>query len=350
MSPIEFSFRALPWNLVFGAGSFSQLGVQMRNRGLGRALVLASPRASTLVESLERQSDFTIAGRFDRAEMHVPKSCVEDAAKLAGDCKAECTVSIGGGSSTGLAKALSVLHGLPSVVVPSTYAGSEMTNIWAYTDQNGKHTQRHDAAVPALIVYDPELTLDLSPRMTALSGINAMAQAIANILQPEPDPFTLQLAMHAVSILYRALPAAVDNPRSILARSKVLEGACFAGAALGTGSTGLHHKLCHVLGGSYGTPHAETHAALLPYSIGLSQLLLPEATSRLADLLGAPDGDLTEVMLAFQQRLTDMPTLSQLGIDRFQLEEVAIGMDSYLRTSCPQASVDQVRQLLTKAL
>jgi alcohol dehydrogenase class IV len=318
---IEFHHRALPWNVVFGAGKVAALPGGLRALGYSRALVMCTPHQSDSGQRIVELLGPLAVGLFDGAVMHVPAATVAAAWAAAEEVGADCTVGIGGGSTTGLGKALALRHGLPLIAIPTSYAGSEMTNIWGITDGDRKSTARDAAVLPKLTIYDPELTLSLPAKFAGASGLNAMAQAVANITVERPNPFVESMALHAVTALAQSLPQVIAEPHNIDARSQALLGACLAGAALGIGTTGLHHRICHTLGGTFNTPHAETHAILLPHSVAFNADAAAAGTAKLAQALGVEDAALGLFELA---KSIDVPTaLSEIGVRESDLDRAA---------------------------
>lgn len=336
---------ALPWNVLFGVGVVKQLPWHLEKRGLSRALLLSTPgrRAQALDVSTIIGDQY--AALFDQARLHVPQATANDAIAAAFECEADCCISIGGGSTTGLGKIIALEMGLPNIAIPTSYAGSEMTNIWGITNDGEKTTGRDDSVLPDLTIYDPMLTLSLPARVSASSGMNAMAQAAVNIVEPAPDPKILSMALEAVTLLANALPVLIDKPGDIDARTDALLGACLAGAAVGAGVTSLHHKLCHIIGGRFGANHADTHAILLPHTVAYNTLAAPGAAAALADAIGA---DVAATGLHELARRIDAPTkLSSLGLDQDDLKEViGLAMKSDIRNPRPFDQDDLGKLLL----
>ena len=318
---IEFSYQALPWNIVFGCGAVRQLPEELETLGLNRALVLTTPEQTSSGEDIAELLGPLTAGVYSDAKMHVPANTLEDATRVAAEFDADCTVAIGGGSTTGLGKALAVREDLPNIVIPTTYAGSEMTDIWAVTEKERKVTARDVRAVPTLTIYDPELTLSLPGPFAVTSGLNALAQAVVNVATDKPHPMVANIALDGIRALGRALPVIHDDPNDMEARSEALYGASMAGAALGTGKSGLHHRLCHTFGGTFGTPHAETHAILLPHSVAYNATAAAEGTQKVADALGLPVA--ATGIYEFAQRLGAPNSLQQIGIREEDLDKAA---------------------------
>lgn len=317
----DFELSMLPWNLVFGAGAVGTLPTRMDHMSLCRALVLSTPEQATQAKRIASLLGNRAAGSFSEARMHVPVDVANAARERARALECDCCVSIGGGSTTGLGKALALDPGIPLIAIPTTYAGSEMTNIWGITDGGRKHTGRDLKVLPSLTIYDAELTLDLPLSMTGVSAMNALAQATVNAYDPRPSPLVRTMALEAISTLSKALPDVMSQPHDIDAREQLLYGASLAAAALGTGVTSLHHKLCHTLGGTFNTPHAETHTIMLPYTTAYNAPAVPQLMAPVATALGSDSAAAGIFNLAAGLGL---PTsLDHIGIGAGDLDHIA---------------------------
>jgi alcohol dehydrogenase class IV len=257
---------------------------------------------------------------FSDARLHVPANTVVAASDSAQRSNADSAIAIGGGSTTGLGKALALNMSLPFIAIPTSYSGSEMTNIWGITEDGRKSTGRDNKVLPSLTIYDPGLTLGLPPDVSAASGMNAIAQAAVNIVEVSPDKALSELAEEGVRKLAGALPIVVSEPGNVAARSDALYGACLAGAAIGAGTTSLHHKLCHVIGGRFDTNHAATHSILLPHTIRYNMPAAPEGAAKLAAALGAADAFTGLRDLA--ENIGAPTTLRSLGLTSADLDAV----------------------------
>jgi maleylacetate reductase len=231
--------------------------------------------------------------------MHVPVEVAARAREAAAELGADGCVAAGGGSTIGLGKAIALEHGLPVVAVPTTYAGSEMTPIWGLTENGRKRTGRDPAVLPRSVVYDPELTLTLPVALSVTSGFNAMAHAVEGLYAPDASPIISLMAREGAQALIEALPNVAARPTDLAARTRAQYGAWLCGAVLGATTMSLHHKLCHVLGGTFDLPHAEVHTVVLPHVVAfnataalvLGAVLGPDPGGALWDLatkLGAP--------------------------------------------------------------
>jgi len=221
--------------------------------------------------------------------MHVPVAIAHEARAASTQAAADCLIAIGGGSTTGLAKAIALDSGAPIIAIPTTYAGSEMTPIFGLTEAGEKRTGRDPRVLPRTVIYDPELTLTLPIALSVTSGLNAMAHAAEGLYARDANPITALMAEEGLRALANALPAIHRAPRDIEARSQALHGAWLCGMVLGNAGMALHHKLCHLLGGSFNLPHSETHAVVLPHAIAYNAPSIPDALAQMARALGRPD-------------------------------------------------------------
>jgi alcohol dehydrogenase class IV len=290
--PIQRRFElqlAIP-RVVFGSGSLAQLPAEIERLGAKRALVLSTPEQRSSGEQVAAMLGARAAGLFTQAVMHVPIETARAARDEARRLDADCAVAVGGGSTTGLGKAIALDSGLAIVAVPSTYAGSEMTPIYGLTEGGVKKTGRDLRVLPKTVVYDPELTMSLPLALSITSGLNAIAHAAEGLYTPEPNPIVALMADEGIAVLARALPALHADARDARARHDALYGAWLCGAVLGHVAMGLHHKLCHTLGGTFNLPHAETHTVVLPHALAYNAHAAPEAMARIARALGRADG------------------------------------------------------------
>ncbi|MDB5846354.1 MAG: iron-containing alcohol dehydrogenase, partial [Rhodoferax sp.] len=285
----DFVFTSFPQRVVFGAGRLKQLADEIERLGARKALVLCTPEQRGQAERVADLIGARAAGIFDQAVMHVPIESARAARAEAARLGADCAVAIGGGSTTGLGKAIALDSGLPILAIPTTYAGSEMTPIYGITEAGLKKTGRDPRVLPRTVIYDPELTLTLPPQISLTSGINAIAHAAEGLYAEDANPITNLMAEEGIAALGRALPVVSGRAGTsdmLAARSDALYGAWLCGAVLGSVAMALHHKLCHTLGGTFDLPHAATHTAVLPHALAYNAPHAPEAMRRVARALG----------------------------------------------------------------
>ena len=283
-----FEFTPLQGRVVFGRGTLSRIAEEVRRLGCERAFVLsdahhAKGAAANVIQSLGTM----VAGFSNEAVMHTPVEVTERVLQDLDAAGPDCLVSLGGGSTTGLSKALALRTGLPQIAIPTTYAGSEATPILGQTEQGRKTTLRSPKVLPRTIIYDVELTLGMPAHLSVVSGMNAMAHAVEALYARDGNPVTSLLAEQGIAALARALPRIVADLADADARSDALFGAWACGNCLGTVGMALHHKLCHTLGGSFDLPHAETHTVILPHAAAFNAVAAPGALERVARAIGA---------------------------------------------------------------
>ena len=284
-----FTYQAQPSRIVFGAGSLQQLAVEAERLGAQRVLVLSTPGHAHRAEQAAALLGARAVGSFQQAAMHVPVALAQRAVAEARRLSADATLAIGGGSTIGLAKAVALELGLPILAVPTTYAGSEVSPIWGLTDSGVKRTGRDARVLPRTVIYDPELTLSLPLALTVTSALNAIAHAAEALYAPDGNPVAALMAEEGIRASAAALAPLHANPLDAEARAQALYGAWLCGTMLGAVTMGLHHKLCHTLGGSFGLPHAEVHTVVLPHALAYNAPQAPAAMARIARALGGDD-------------------------------------------------------------
>lgn len=342
----SFVYQPNATRVVFGAGSFDRLQEEAAQVGK-RFLVLATPEQAELADQAASHLGGLCAGVHAQAVMHVPVPVVETATLKAQSLNVDGVVAVGGGSTTGLAKAIALRTRLPIIVVPTTYAGSEMTPIWGLTDGGIKRTGRNPVVLPSVAIYDPLLTLGLPIGLTGVSGLNAIAHCMEGLYSETANPLVSIMAEEGIRAFAVALPALIRDPHDLEARGRALYGAWLGGSVLGSVGMALHHKLCHTLGGTFNLPHAETHAIVLPHAAAYNAEAAPEAMSRVARALGvenAPRG-LYDLLVAIGAKtgLRDIG-MKQEGLDR--VVELALTNPYY--NPAPLAA-EPLHRLLTNA-
>jgi maleylacetate reductase len=318
-----FTYDALPGRVVFGPGRRREIAGEVDRVGASQVLLVADAQAKATAEELAGILGSRVVRRWDEVAQHVPVDLAERARAAATEAGADGVVCIGGGSSTGLAKALALSHGIPIVAVPTTYAGSEMTPIYGLTGGRHKQTGRDLRVLPKVVVYDPELTVGLPTSVTGPSACNALAHCVEALYATGANPVTSAMALEGVRAIQRSLPAVMATPDDLAARSDLLYGAYLAGVSLGTTSTGLHHKLCHVLGGMFGLVHADTHSVVLPHAVAFNAPALPDEMRRLAAALGAAPEDAAGALWDLAVASNVPTSLAELGLAEADLPEAA---------------------------
>ncbi|QGK72061.1 iron-containing alcohol dehydrogenase [Allosaccharopolyspora coralli] len=283
---LHFDHVTLGQRVRFGTNrAADNLAAEVNRLGAERVMVIAAPTESAIADSVTGHID--VAVRHDDVAPHVPLDKAAKARAVASDNGIDLLVCIGGGSTTGLAKAVAMTTALPIVAVPTTYAGSEATNVWGLTESARKTTGVDDTVLPTTVIYDAALTLSLPVELSIASGLNGMAHCIDSMWAPRADPINQAMAGEGIRALANGLPALRQDPHDLSGREQTLYGAYLSAVAFASAGSGLHHKICHVLGGAYNLPHAETHATVLPYVLAFNGPAAPEAEARIATAFGA---------------------------------------------------------------
>lgn len=315
-----FRFTINPGRIVFGPGSLASLEAELDRLSLKSVLVLSTPFQKADAEALAARLGPRAAGVFAEAAMHTPVSVTERAMAAYAATGADGVIAYGGGSTIGLGKAIAWRNDAPQLVIATTYAGSEVTPILGQTEEGLKTTLRDGKILPETVIYDPDLTLGLPVAMSVASGLNAMAHAVEGLYAQDRNPVSSLQAVAGIAALRDALPVIVTDPRNAEARAGALYGSWLCGTVLGTVGMSLHHKLCHVLGGSFDLPHAETHAVMLPHTAAFNA---GAATAELAPAAALFGGDLGGGLYDFSTTIGAPLALRDLGLRETDLDRAA---------------------------
>jgi maleylacetate reductase len=316
-----FTHAPLSARILFGPGRAAEIGAELARLGCRRALVLSTRGQRALAARLAAPLGEALAGHFDGAVMHTPVEVTDSALLALRAAGADGIVAIGGGSTIGLAKALALRTGLPQLALPTTYAGSEVTPILGQTEAGRKTTLRSPEVLPEVVIYDPDLTLALPVAVSVVSGLNAVAHAVEALYARDANPVISLMAEEGLRALATALPAIVVDPADPEARGGALYGAWLCGTCLGAVGMALHHKLCHVLGGAFGLPHAGVHAVMIAHVAAYNAAAAPEALGRAARALGGTDA--ATALWGLASRLGAPRALSELGLPKEGLSHAA---------------------------
>lgn len=307
--------------VLFGDGALARIGDELDALGLRRVLVLCTPPQRALAHDVAGRLGERAAGVYDGAVMHVPLETARAGRERAALAGADGLVAVGGGSTIGLAKAIALDSGLPIVALPTTYAGSEMTPIWGLTEDGVKRTGRDIRVLPRSVVYDPVLTRELPLAMSMASGLNAIAHAAEALYAADANPLTDWMATEGLASLGAALPTLRRAPHDAEARRQALYGAWLCGRVLGSVEMGLHHKLCHTLGGSFDLPHAEVHSVVLAHALAYNASAAPRAMRLIATALrGTPADDGPQAVHELARDAGVPTSLRELGLPESALD------------------------------
>ena len=317
----DFVYQSAPMRVIFGTGTLRQLPEELTRLGVRRALVLATPQQERHATQIGGLIGERAAGIFAGAVMHTPVEATDRAMAKVREVNADCVVSVGGGSTTGLGKAIALRTDLPQLVLPTSYAGSEMTPILGETSGGVKTTQSSPKILPEVVIYDVDLTMTMPAGLSAISGINAIAHAVEALYARDRNPVISLMAKEGIRALAQALPGIHTDPSDRASRTDALYGAWLCGVCLGAVGMALHHKLCHTLGGLFNLPHAETHTVVLPHALAYNAPAAPDAIAGVAGALGVSDPALGLYDLA---RQLDAPrSLREIGMPEGGIDQAA---------------------------
>lgn len=347
LSILRFDHEFLPQRVCLASGQAPLiLAREVERLGGTRVMVIASP--SELKRADRVTADLPVMYHHRDVVMHVPVELAERARAAATEHRVNLLVSVGGGSATGLAKAVALTSGLPIVAVPTTYAGSEATTMWGLTHGNRKTTGVDARVLPRAVVYDAELTLSLPVALSVASGLNALAHGVDSMWGPRADTLDQMMAQEGIRALTAALPDIVSDPMNLTARERALYGAYVSAAAFCSAGSGLHHKICHVLGGAYNLPHAQTHAIMLPYVLAFNGNAAPEAEARIAAALASTSA--LEGLQELRSRLGVPCALGDYGFNERDIGDAVDRILPVLPAGNPRPiNADDLRRLLTAA-
>lgn len=317
---LAFDHTTLAQRVLFGSGqAVENTATVIGDHGAARVLLIHDDFASDLGDDIAAQ--IPVAARIRGVVQHVPADRAAAAVDEAIGANCDAIVSIGGGSATGLAKIVALRTGIPIIAVPTTFAGSEATNVWGITEHERKQTGIDARVLPVAVVYDALLSTGLPGGLAIASGLNAVAHAVDGFWAPKADPINQALGTEGLRALVPGLRRLHDDAGDLEARELTLYGAYLAAVAFASAGSGLHHKICHVLGGRYNLSHAETHAVVLPYVTAFNAPEAPDAAARISAVFdGAPA---PEALFSFGQHVGAPRSLADLGLREQDIPEAA---------------------------
>lgn len=343
----SFEYIALPCRVIFGSGTIVRVEEEAAKLSMRRPLILTTPEQSAQGAEVLQALGNRAAGIFSKAAMHTPVHITDEAVKAYEELGADGIISIGGGSTIGLGKAIAYRNDAKQIVLPTTYAGSEMTTILGQAEGGEKTTLKSAKVLPETVIYDVQLTMTLPPKLSGTSGINAIAHAVEAMYAEGANPVLTLMAEEGIAALFRALVTIWREPSNKEARADALFGAWLCAICLGSGGVALHHKLCHVLGGSFNLPHAETHAAVLPHALRYNEAYIGSAMVSLRRATGCDDPAYALYLLA--KAVQAETALSALGMPQNGIDDaVRVAMRNPYRNPRP-IEPDGIRNLIEAA-
>jgi alcohol dehydrogenase class IV len=345
---MNFIYQSFSIKIYFGEGRLKKINEIIHELGGTRLFVVAGSRQDPIVNELVVASGKENVFHFSKIIQHVPKEVAEEAVALANSNHSDLIIAIGGGSAIGLAKAVALQNHVRILAVPTTYAGSEMTNIYGISYEGIKKVGRDTNVLPACVIYDPSMTESMPLSLAATSSMNAMAHLIEALYAHDCNPVTYQSSLMGIQFVRKGMEQLIAERSLKNANESLQFGSYLAGKVLCEVSMALHHKLAHVLGGSFNLDHSQTHTALLPYVIqyqlpGLSQTILHD----LQTVFG--DKNPPQKLRSLSEQMGAPISLKAIG---FRKEDITKAADLLTKTSFPNpAPVDRkpIEQMLAAA-
>lgn len=342
-APQRFNYAAAPQRVLHGAGRAAELGTELAQLGARRAVLLCSPGQLGVATEMSARLGERCAGVLPLARVHVPAELAREAGEQARRLEADALVALGGGSAIGLAKALALQTALPIAALPTTYAGSEATPIYGITSGGDKQTGRDPRVLPRVVIYDPELGRQLPLGLSVASAINGMAHGVEALYAVDRHPVTQALAQRGLRLFREGLDALLSSGE----RGPMLTAAWLCGHVLGQSQMGLHHQICHALGGRFDLAHAQLHAVVLPHALAFHAKRLPGLAQEVAEAMDVPD---PVAWLIGARRSAALPaSLRDLGVDSRQLAQIAAALAKRPYASPIVATEASILDLLLEA-
>jgi maleylacetate reductase len=343
----EFRHQSAPSTVHFGAGAVQRLAAEVAELGCKRALILSMPNQSHEALRVASYLGPLAAGIYASAVERTPPKVTDDAVAHLQQTGSDCTVAIGGGSAIGLSKAIALRTNVRQIVVPTTYSGAEVTPLLNQLEDDRDIVLVNPKLVPEVVVYDPELTLNLPLKMTVSSAISAMAHAIEALYSRNRTPISSMMAQEGLRAFASALPVLAANPKNEMARSEALYGAWLCGTVLGQVEMALHHRLCDVLGREFGLTHALTHAVILPYAIAYNEAAIGAQLVPVREAFGGNSA--SDALAGFVRKVGAPSSLKELGLVESDLDRAATLMRSEFFWNPEVVTSVGMRRLLQKA-
>lgn len=364
---IGFNYVSYSQEVIFAPGALARLREVVDQRGWQAVMLCSSHsmRSDGQVSKVESSLGEKLVAVSDDVQPHVQDVQVQEALALAREKQVDAIIGLGGGSPIGMAKAIGFELRLPIIAIPSTYAGSEMTPVYGIThtdeDPPRKITVSDPKIAPAVVLYDPELTLDLPPSLTASTGINALAHCMEALYSKTRNPLSSAAAAEGVRHIHAAILKCFQDGKNLEARTEMLLGSHLAGLSLASVSMGLHHGICHVLGGSANIPHGIANAIILPHVVAFNADATAAYLAPATEAMNIPEigNSPKERIEALAQRISaliremDLPQrLRDVGVreaDLPRLAQLAFQNRTVQNNPKPITDVTQLESLLRDA-
>lgn len=382
MTLVEFG--DWPGRIVYGAGAVARLKDEVCKLGARRALVVCGSTAASgpLLAKVQAGLGSALAGTFPEVAAHTPVDMVQRGVARVRECEADVLVSLGGGSAIDSAKAIAIVLATGGDLLPYAIQyqpGGEMirrevphppirhiavpTTAGSASDVMPTAACRDPASrkkllfwdpklVPQVTVLDPEMAIYADAKLTAATGMTAVARCVEALYSRHRHPISTGLALHALRLMTQALPRSVAVPDDLDARAACQMGAVMSGTAAINAMVSVVHAIGHVVGGRYAVQHGLSHAILLAPAMRCLMPVIGDQQGLVLHAMGAPpQADPADVMAAFVDGLPLPHRLRELGVREDELAEMAhLALSDYMMANLPRPMPDsEVLALLREA-
>jgi alcohol dehydrogenase len=369
--------------IVYGLGSLQELGDEAKRLGGSKILIITDPgiKAAGILDAVRQVIERAglRCGAFSEVEPDPKIEVVAASLEAAKAYQPDLIVGVGGGSSLDISKVTSVMlansgeidsyfgmelvpsPGVPLILIPTTAGtGSEVTSIAVLSDtkNNVKKGIVSEHMFARVVMLDPELTLGLPPRITAMTGMDALVHAVESFTGRRATVFTDTLNLQAIRMIAANLRKVYANGSNRHARENMLYASCLAGMAFSNTQNGLDHALALAIGGRYHLPHGLLTALICPWVMDYNLMAIPEKFIQIAEAFGE---DLTGTsamegarlaVLAVQDLLDDVGIsykLSTYGVSQEEFPAIAkatVGAVRLISNNPRDVTEDDVIRLL----
>jgi maleylacetate reductase len=344
---MQFDYTPVPSKAVFGENSVMKLAEEIKLLGGSRVMIACTKNmVGRLGHVLDDLGDM-VSSIYDKAEPHCPEHIALGAVQEFKQKNCDIVVAIGGGSTIGIGKAITLRTDAPLIVVATTPCGSESTPIHGMLIGNKKKTGRDRKVIASTSIYDPSLTTTMNAHLTGTIGMNSLAHCVEALYAQVKSPVSDMMAIEGIKALTQGLPGSIENPNDLKAREQVLYGGMLSGYCVTLAGIAIHHKLCHVLGGHHGIPHGESNSVILPYAAAYNESAAPEAMEKIKSAMGTNNA--SGGIFDFATKIKVPKSLKELGMRESDLDLAA--QETIERTPYNPKPVQEksVREMLQQA-
>ena len=334
---MQFEYTPVPSKAVFGKNSTMKLREEVEALGGTRVMIACTKNMVARISHILDDMGDMVVSIYDKAEAHCPEHIALGAVKEFNDTNCDIVVVIGGGSTIGIGKAITLRTDAPLIVVATTPCGSESTPIHGMLIGNKKKTGRDRKVIARTSIYDPVLTTSMNAHLTGTIGMNSLAHCIEALYAQVKSPVSDIMAVEGIKALTQGLPESIKSPDNLDAREQVLYGGMLSGYCVTLAGIAIHHKLCHVLGGHHGIPHGESNSVVLPYAVAYNESAAPEAMKKIRNAMGTDSA--SGGIYDFATIIGVPKSLKELGMNESDLDLAA--KETVERTPYNPKAVDE---------